>query len=281
MSTPFTACVVQPAPQPYDRDGNLRRAMAWMEEAARRGTALIVFPEMFLTGYLIRDRLEELTETLPDGPAVSVLREKARALSMAVIMGMPVSNPGGRPYNAMVMIDRDGSVVHAAPKTHMFGGEEKMFTPGEELRAFDTSFGRMGILVCYDGEFPETARTLALDGAKLLVHCAANMTPYEDYHPVYMRARAMENCVYTLYSNYVGTEKRFRYCGQSGAWHPTGRVLAQMDETTEGLSYVEIDMKDTTSPDGFLNYLDHRRPELYHPALSAAKKTDNHLQTKT
>ena len=267
MSTPFTACVVQPAPRPYDKAGNLKRALDWMDEAAAHGASLIVFPEMYLTGYLIKDRLAELTETLPDGPAVAALREKARALSLAVIMGMPVARPEGKPWNAMVMLDRDGSIVHVAPKTHMFGGEEKMFTRGSELRAFDTSFGRMGILVCYDGEFPETARTLALDGAKLLVLCSANMTPYEDYHPVYMRARAMENCAYTLYSNYVGTEKRFRYCGQSGAWHPTGRVLVQTDTQEEGLFYAEIDWRDTTSPDGFLNYLEHRRPELYHPAL--------------
>lgn len=268
MSSPFTACVVQPVPMPYDKEGNLRRALDWMEEASAHGAGLIVFPEMFLTGYLIRDRLAELTESLSDGPAVTALREKARALSLAAVIGLPVLDPDtGRPWNAIVMIDRDGSVVHVAPKTHMFGGEEKMFARGDELKAFDTSFGRMGILVCYDGEFPETARTLALDGAKLLVMCAANMTPYEDYHPVYMRARAMENCVYTLYSNYVGEEKRFRYCGQSGAWHPTGRILAQMDTAAQGLFYVEIDLADTTSPDPFLNYLNYRRPEIYHTAL--------------
>ena len=217
MSTPFTACVVQPVPGPYDKAGNLNRALAWMDEAADHGASLLVLPEMFLTGYLIRDRLAELTEPL-EGPSLGVLREKAKALSLAVVIGLPILDPdAGRPWNAIVMIDRDGSIVHMAPKTHMFGGEEKMFTRGDELKAFDTSFGPMGILVCYDGEFPETARTLALDGAKLLVMCAANMTPYEDYHPVYMRARAMENCAYTLYCNYVGEDKRFRYCGQSGA----------------------------------------------------------------
>ena len=277
MSTPFTACVVQPVPLPYDKAGNLNRALAWMDRAAENNASLIVFPEMFLTGYLIRDRLAELTEPLPDGPAVTALREKAKALSMGVVMGMPVATPGGKPYNAIVMIDRDGSVVHMAPKTHMFGGEEKMFTPGEKLKAFDTSFGRMGILVCYDGEFPETARTLALDGAKLLIHCAANMTPYEDYHPVYMRARAMENCVYTLYCNYVGAEKRFRYCGQSGAWHPTGRVLAQMDTKKEDLFYVPVDLSEAETSNGFLSeldYLNRRRPELYHPDLTSLSKKD-------
>lgn len=264
MSTPFTACVVQPLPGPYDKAGNLRRALDWMEQAAARGASLIVFPEMFLTGYLIKDRLAELTESLPDSPSLRVLGERAKALSLAVVMGLPLADPdSGRPWNAMVFLDRDGRAVHAAAKTHMFGGEEKMFSRGESLRAFDTSLGRVGLLVCYDGEFPETARTLALDGAKLLILSSANMTPYEDYHPVYMRARAMENCAYTLYSNYVGRERRFHYCGQSGAWHPTGKVLAQADTETPGLYFAQVDMNQTTSPDDFLNYLDHRRPELY------------------
>ena len=273
---PFTACIAQTVPRPYEKGENLRRALAWMDEAAGHGASLLLLPEMFLTGYLVRDRLAELTEALPDGPAVTALRNRAQARSLALIVGMPVENPdGGRPYNAMVMIDRDGSIPAVACKTHMFGGEEKMFTPGDSLKAFDTTLGRMGILVCYDGEFPETARTLALDGAKLICHCAANMTPYEDYHPVYMRARAMENCVYTLYCNYVGAEKRFRYCGQSGAWHPTGRVLAQGGTEEETLFYVPVDLSEASTSHGFLrelDYLNRRRPELYHPDLTAMRR---------
>lgn len=140
-----------------------------------------------------------------------------------------------------------------------------MFAPGTSLRAFDTSFGRMGILVCYDGEFPETARSLALDGAKLICMCAANMSPYEDYHFLYMRTRAMENRAYTLYCNYVGDEKRFHYCGQSGAFHPTGRILAEPGTQEETTLYALIDMEDTTAPDDFLNYLHHRRPSSTTP----------------
>lgn len=265
--TPFTACIVQTTSLPYDKQANLARALEAMETAAAQGASLILFPEMFLTGYLIRDRLEELAEALPDGPALQVLRQKAKALNLGVVMGMPLKNPGGKPYNAVVMIDRDGTIAGTQAKTHFFGGEEKMFDPGPSLRAFDTSFGRMGILVCYDGEFPETARTLALDGAKLICMCAANMSPYEDYHFVYMRTRAMENRAYTLYCNYVGTEKRFRYCGQSGAFHPTGKILAQADTQEETVLYAPVDMADTIAQDDFLNYLNHRHPELYHPAL--------------
>ena len=162
---PFTACVVQTPSYPYDKAGNLQRALDTMETAAAQGASLILFPEMFLTGYLIRNKLEELSESLEDGPALAALSAKAKALSMGVLMGLPLKNPTGKPYNAIVMIDRDGSIAGVQAKTHFFGGEEKMFSPGEALQAFDTSFGRMGILVCYDGEFPETARSLALDGA--------------------------------------------------------------------------------------------------------------------
>ena len=227
--TPFKACIVQTTSLPYDKQANLARALQAMESAAGQGASLILFPEMFLTGYLIRDRLAELAESLETGPALTTLRQKAKELSMGVLVGTPLVNPGGKPYNAVVMIDRDGSIAGVQAKTHFFGGEEKMFDPGASLQAFNTSFGRMGILVCYDGEFPETARSLALDGAKLICMCAANMSPYEDYHFLYMRTRAMENRAYTLYCNYVGTEKKFHYCGQSGAFHPTGKILAQAD----------------------------------------------------
>ena len=142
---PFTACVVQTPSYPYDKAGNLQRALDTMETAAAQGASLILFPEMFLTGYLIRNKLEELSESLEDGPALAALSAKAKALSMGVLMGLPLKNPTGKPYNAIVMIDRDGTIAGVQAKTHFFGGEEKMFSPGEALQAFDTSFGRMGI----------------------------------------------------------------------------------------------------------------------------------------
>ena len=120
---PFTACIVQTTSLPYDKEANLRRAMAAMEEAHAKGASLILFPEMFLTGYLVRDRLNELAETLADGPALSALKGKARELSMGVVVGLPVADtPGSKPHNSVVMIDRDGTVAGAAHKTHMFGG---------------------------------------------------------------------------------------------------------------------------------------------------------------
>ena len=113
---PFTACVVQTPSYPYDKAGNLQRALDTMETAAAQGASLILFPEMFLTGYLIRNKLEELSESLEDGTALAALSAKAKALSMGVLMGLPLKNPTGKPYNAIVMIDRDGSIAGVQAK---------------------------------------------------------------------------------------------------------------------------------------------------------------------
>lgn len=238
-----------------------------MEAAAARGASLILFPEMFLTGYLIREPAGTAGRALPQRPRP----HRPGPESQSPFPGGGHGHALGKPRRQALQRrghDRPGRYPAGfQAKTHFFGGEEKMFAPGTSLRAFDTSFGRMGILVCYDGEFPETARSLALDGAKLICMCAANMSPYEDYHFLYMRTRAMENRAYTLYCNYVGDEKRFHYCGQSGAFHPTGRILAEAGTQEETTLYALIDMEDTTAPDDFLNYLHHRQPQLYHPAL--------------
>lgn len=264
----FNACIVQTTSLPYDKEGNLRRALTKMEEAKAKGTDLILFPEMFLTGYLIKDKLRELAEDLETGEALAVLKAKARELNMGVIVGLPaLTDPNGKPHNTVVMIDRDGTIAGAAHKTHMFGGEEKMFDPGDSHRAFDTSFGRMGILVCYDGEFPETARSLALDGAEIICMCGANMFPYIDYHAVYMRARAMENMVPTLYCNYVGHEKKFHYCGQSCAYDPTGQFLAEAGPEEEVDLYFTVDMSLRDFPLQNLTYLASRKRECYHEDL--------------
>ena len=266
----FNACIVQTTSLPYDKEANLNRALAWMEQAHAKGVDLILLPEMFLTGYFVKDKLRELAEDLETGEALAVLKAKAKEYAMGVVVGLPtITDPNGKPHNSVVMIDRDGIIKGAAHKTHMFGGEEKMFDPGDAQshRAFDTSFGSMGLLVCYDGEFPETARSLALDGAEILCMCGANMFPFEDYHAVYMRARAMENMVPTLYCNYVGHEKRFHYCGQSCAYDPTGKFLAEADTQEETELYFTVDMSLRKFPLENLNYLASRKRALYHDDL--------------
>ena len=94
---PFTAAVWQTTSLPYDKEANLARALRAMEAAHARGASLLVLPEMFLTGYLIRDRLEELAEPVPDGPSLLVLREKARALSLGLVVACLWPTPAASP----------------------------------------------------------------------------------------------------------------------------------------------------------------------------------------
>ena len=138
----FNACIVQTTSLPYDKEANLNRALAWMEQAHAKGADLILLPEMFLTGYFVKDQLRELAEDLETGQALAVLKAKAKEYAMGVVVGLPtITDPNGKPHNSVVMIDRDGSIPGLSHKTHMFGGEEKMFAPGTEHKAFDTSFG--------------------------------------------------------------------------------------------------------------------------------------------
>ena len=121
--SPFTACIVQTTSLPYDKQGNLDRALRAMEAAAARGASLILFPEMFLTGYLIRDQLAQLAEPYPNGPALTVLGQKAKALSLGVVMGMPLANPG-RGH------DRPGRYPRRVP-----GQNPLLWRGGEDVRA--------------------------------------------------------------------------------------------------------------------------------------------------
>ena len=95
--SPFTACIVQTTSLPYDKQGNLDRALRAMEAAAARGASLILFPEMFLTGYLIRDQLAQLAEPYPNGPALTVLGQKAKALSWGWSWACPWQTPAASP----------------------------------------------------------------------------------------------------------------------------------------------------------------------------------------
>ena len=107
---PFTAAIWQTTSLPMTRRPASPGPLRAMEAAHARGASLLVLPEMFLTGYLIRDRLEELAEPVPDGPSSSCCGKRPRPLP-GPGGGLPVAHPGGKPYNALVMIDRDGSVA--------------------------------------------------------------------------------------------------------------------------------------------------------------------------
>ncbi len=259
--SPFLLGVAQLTPARLDKEANLARIEATMSQVASAGGQAILFPELFLTGYFLSAQLGSLAEP-PDGPSLRRLSALARRHSMLTVCGWPEATGGPLLYNSAIIIERDGTVVGCYRKTHLFGREPDFFVGGDRLQAFDTSVGRIGVLICYDMEFPETARILALDGAAILLTPTANMDPYSAYQSVFTRARAMENGVYVATANTVGDLDGFHFFGESSVIGPEGNVI-EMAGAKDGILMVSIDTARTLAADATLRYLVHRRPELY------------------
>ena len=207
------------------RDRSVEDSLAAMQDAAAaaraQGAGLVIFPEMFLTGYNIGDAVRRLAEP-PDGPAFGRASAIAREKGVALLYGYP-EREGDKFYNSALLIDRNGKRVANYRKTHLYGSEDKRrFEPGDALGVVDLDDLRIGILICYDVEFPEAVRALALAGAELIVVPTALMEPFGLVARTVVPARAYESQVYVAYSNLCGREGNLTYCGLSCIVGPDG-----------------------------------------------------------
>ena len=244
------AVLVQATPAPGDLEANLTTACAAIEAA---GADLVAFPEMFLGGYRIRG-----LQALEPEPLERV-GAAARAASATVVIGGPEAVDGGLANSAFVF-GASGELAGVYRKTHLFGAERGAFVPGSELAPIEVDGRRLGVMVCFDLEFPEVARTLALRGAEVLVTISANMEPFEDDHDAFVRARALENERPHLYVNRTGSESGAVFVGRSQALDAEGRVLATAGADPGTLV---VELPSAGRKDERTQYLAQRRPELY------------------
>lgn len=218
----------QATPHPLDVPGNLERLHQQAQQAAERGAQLLVCPEMFLTGYNIGAEAVGRLAEADDGPSAMAVVEIAQAHRIAIVYGYPERADDGQVYNSVQLIDAHGSSLCNYRKTHLFGElDRSLFSAGNDhFPVVELDGWKLGMLICYDVEFPENARRLALGGAELILVPTANMTPYDFICQVTVRARAQENQSYLVYANYCGAEHDIQYCGQSGIVGPDGSLLA-------------------------------------------------------
>ncbi len=249
------AAMVQATPVPGDLEANLDTACAAVRDSA--GAQLVVLPELFLSGYRL-ERLEPLA-LHPSHPVLERLGDAARSAGSCVVVGAPERVEEGV-ANSAFCIDAAGRPAGVYRKTHLFGAERAAFVSGAELSPVALAGVRLGLMICFDVEFPEVARTLTLRGADVLVTISANMAPFAGDHAAFVRARALENERHHLYVNRTGSEAGARFVGCSCAVDPEGRVLAQAGGAPATLA-VELDRGGRS--DERTRYLAQRRPELY------------------
>ena len=263
----YKVCVAQTTSYKDGKEYNLQRAGEMIKEAAENGASLIAFPEMYLTGYTASRRIYDLCEAA-DGPSFEAMAGYAAENGIHVAYGFPEcrANDNSTVYNSMNFISDKGEIIGTYAKSHLFAGEQIHFTPGNEFKVYDTELGRVGLLVCYDLEFPEPARRLGVRGAEVIIAISANMGPYEDIHEHFARSRAMENGAFLVYSNYTGSDNRFTYVGRSGLYAPDGSLQCGPSERAEGLIYADVDLELARNIDediDYLRYISDEERELY------------------
>jgi len=250
--------------EPTEVERNLQRLARVVERASAAGVALLICPEMYLTGYNIgTDAARRLAEPR-DGPSANAVAEMARKNGVAIAYGYPERGTADAVFNSVQLFGPDGSPLANYRKTHLFGDLDKsMFTASDADSAVVELGGwRVGFLICYDVEFPENARKLALRGADLIVAPTANMVPFEVVNTTIVPARAYENQVYLAYANYCGGEGEIEYCGLSCVAAPDGSTAARAGADEE-LIVGELDHGLLTASRQATTYLTDRRPQLY------------------
>ncbi|EPH39507.1 carbon-nitrogen hydrolase family protein [Streptomyces aurantiacus] len=259
---PLRTALLQSSGRPGSVAANLKVVEEAAERAAAAGARLLVTPEMFLTGYAIGDDVPRLAEPA-DGEAADAIADIAVRHDLAVAYGYP-ERAGEHVFNSVQLIGRDGARLANYRKTHLFGCFERdHFTPGEQPVVQAELDGlRVGLMICYDVEFPENVRAHALAGTDLLLVPTAQMHPFQFVAESVVPVRAFENQMYVAYVNRVGPEGEFEFVGLSALAGPDGVARARAGRGEE-LVFADADPAFLAASREANPYLSDRRPGLY------------------
>ncbi len=230
--------VVQTDPHFGEVQSNIDAALSLMGNA---NADLYVLPELFNTGYnfINADEVSRLAEPV-DGRTFEAIAGFARRNSCYVAYGF--AERSGPIYNSAALVGPKGR-IGLFRKVHLFYRETLFFSPGDlGFPVFDLPFGKVGMMICFDWIYPESARTLALHGAQLILHPSNLVMPY---CPDAMVTRCLENRVFAATSNRIGLEDRggisLSYIGTSEIVSPRGEVLIRLPDSKAAVAVVEID----------------------------------------
>lgn len=280
----FVAACVQIAITPNDVQGNIEKAVHWLHRAANEYDAdLVLFPETVTTGFvtgLDANGLWDLVDEMP-GQITHPIQRAAQSLGVHVVL--PAYRRGaerGVVYNSSALIGPDGEIIGIYDKTHPFPTERfdcgGWTTLGNHADVYETALGSLGMIICYDGDFPELSRLLAVKGAEVIVRPSALLRSFDIWQMTNM-ARAYDNHVYMVAANAVGPDAGHNYYfGHSMIVNPIAWRLAQARGGEEiiaakldpdPLRYVTWGSKS----EQVFDHLEDRNLELYQELLRPAR----------
>lgn len=241
-SKALRVAVVQTRPRLGRTEENLRRALAL---AGRVRADVYVLPELAFSGYNFssRGQVRALAHPVRDAVVLPAVHAFCRSRKAFLAYGFPESS-GRKLLNSAALVGPRG-LLGVYRKTHLFGREKLFFSAGDTgFRVWKLPFGTVGLMVCFDWYFPESARTLALLGAQLVLHPSNLVLPH---CPAAMVTRCLENRVFAATANRVGTEpggdRPLTYIGTSQVVSPRGEILSRMGRRGEGVKVVSVDLR--------------------------------------
>lgn len=250
-----------------DKKHNLNKIKEQIKQAKKSSANLIVFPELALTGYTLRDLVYESAEPIP-GPSTNLLTKVAKKENIHIVLGMIEKSEKASAvlHNTAVLLTPEGFVGKYQKMylpTHSVFEEKRYFRPGYKQPLFKTDIGKLGLTICYDIFFPETVRLLRLKGAQLIICISASPAVRSKFFEIFTVARAMENTVFLAYVNLVGIEDGLQFWGGSKLIAPNGSIILQAKRDEEDLVVGKISYADLKRTETFVPTLHDLRPELF------------------
>jgi len=240
---------------------------------------LCIFGELTICGYHVKDELRDIAETV-DGPLISHVKKIAQKKNCYIVFGMPLkhSKIKGLIHNASVLVHPNGKVdtynKWFLPTIGPF--EEKIFfDEGEELKICKTKFGKIGLIVCYDIYFPEICRAYTLMGADIIICISATPSVTRKYFETLIPARAVENTVYVIFVNLVGTQENLVFWGGSQVYDPLAKLIAKAPYYKESVITFDIDLKELEIARANRPVVRDIKSEIYHDLYNLSRNIKN------
>ena len=267
-----------PADSPLDKikSAMIDKHVALIEQAAGKGVQVLCLQEIFYGPYFCAEeqvKWYNTAERIPDGPTVKLMRDVARKHGMVIIVPIYEEDMTGVFYNTAAVISETGEYLGKYRKTHIPhchpGFWEKFyFKPGNlGYPVFDTTFGRIGVYICYDRHFPEGARALGLNGAEIVFNPSATVAGLSEYlWKLEQPAHAVANQYFVGAINRVGTEKPWNigeFYGTSYFCNPRGKILVEGSRDKDEVIVADLDLDMIREVRNVWQFFRDRRPEMY------------------
>ncbi|MCD4721954.1 MAG: carbon-nitrogen family hydrolase [Desulfobacula sp.] len=260
MKKNFKAGVVQFDVKNGQNKANLNTILGYLEELASDNVSLAVLPEMFSCSF-DNENLSEHSKVAKK--IVERLSFFAKENQMAIVGTLPEKEKD-QIYNTMVFIDVDGKIKGRYRKLHLFRltQEHLYYTAGNKIVIIDSSFGRIGLMICYDLRFPELARSMFLKNAQMIIVSAQWPEPRKEHWRTLIKARSIENQIFMICSNRTGMDADLQFSGMSMILDPMGTILVEAG-SDDGSAFAVIEMKRVENARTLIPCSTDRRHDIY------------------